>query len=189
MATIPLAGKVVRLDRAFTRARIPHAFGGALALAYYTVPRATVDIDVNVFVPTDRHDAVATVLARVGADTIPQAPVARRDGQIRARWGATPIDVFYAYDDVHEAMRSWARDVPFGKTTIPILAPEHLLVAKIVFDRAKDWLDIEHMLVAVDDLDLTETRRWLTHLVGDTDARAARFEKLALHLRGNDTAT
>ncbi len=186
MTAIALADKVVLLDRGLARGRIPHAFGGALALAYYATPRATIDIDVNVFVSPDRHDSVSRVLKRLGADTIPSKVVAVRDGQMRAWWADTPIDVFFAYDDVHEAMRLGLRKVPFGDTTIPILAPEHLLIAKAAFDRAKDWLDIEQMLVAIDDLDVTEIRRWLTHLVGRSDARVKRLQKLMTQMRGSN---
>lgn len=186
MAELGLAGKVERVDRAFARARIPHAFGGALALAYYATPRATVDIDVNVFVSVERYDSVASVLRRAGVDKIPQTAVAVRVGQVRTWWGATPIDLFFSYDEVHEAMRAAVRVVPFGKKTIPILAPEHLLVAKAAFNRAKDWLDIEEMLVAVDDLDIEEIDRWLAHLVGETDSRAKRFKALAAELRGSE---
>src|SRR5659263_502227 len=38
-----LPDKVVALDRALDDASIDHAFGGALALAYYAEPRSTVD--------------------------------------------------------------------------------------------------------------------------------------------------
>jgi hypothetical protein len=48
--TLPLDEKVLAIHRALARARIPHAFGGALALAYYATPRGTIDIGVNVFV-------------------------------------------------------------------------------------------------------------------------------------------
>lgn len=187
MPPLGLADKIVRLDRAFSRARIPHAFGGALALAYYATPRTTVDIDVNVFVPTARYAFVARVLNRVGLGTIPPAATAERDGQFRAWWDRTPIDIFFSYDDVHEAMRAAVRSVPFGTARIRILAPEHLIVAKVVFDRPKDWLDIEQMLVALDDLDIREIGRWLEHLIGETDARAQRFRSLARDAYGTGT--
>ena len=51
-----LPEKVLLLEEGFAGRGIPHAFGGALALAYYATPRATVDIDVNVFVPVARAD-------------------------------------------------------------------------------------------------------------------------------------
>src|SRR4029079_9320585 len=52
-----LAERIVALDEAL--ADVPHAFGGALALAYYAEPRATVDIDLNLFVPATDYDDVA----------------------------------------------------------------------------------------------------------------------------------
>lgn len=179
-----LADKVVRLDRALTRADVPHAFGGALALAYYATPRATVDIDINIFLPVERFDPA--VLRRLGVQRIPDATVVMDRGQARAWWGRNPIDLFFSYDPIHEAMRLGARPVPFGRATIPILAPEHLMVAKAAFNRPKDWLDIEQMLIAVGDLDVGEVTRWMTHLVGDADARAVRLAGLVALLRAGN---
>lgn len=186
MNELGLAEKIERIDRGFERARIQHAFGGALALAYYGTPRATVDIDVNVFVGTELYGSVSSTLRRVGVDRIPDESDVARDGQVRMWWDSTPIDVFFSYDEVHEAMRSALRIVPFGDKTIPILAPEHLLVAKVVFNRDKDWIDIEQVLIAVDDLDVKEVRRWLTHLLGKSDARTKRFLRLVSDLSGSN---
>lgn len=183
MTGLGLAEKIERVHRGLQRARIPHAFGGALALAYYATPRATVDLDVNVFVGTERYGSVSSVLRRVGVNKIPDE-TDTKDGQVRMWWDSTPIDLFFSYDEVHNAMRSAVRTVPFGDKTIPILAPEHLLVAKVVFDRNRDWIDIEQVLIAVDDLDIKEIRRWLIHLVGESDARTKRFLNLASDLRG-----
>src|SRR4051794_41101706 len=49
----PFADKVSSVGEALSEARIPHAFGGALAVAYYGEPRATGDIDVNIFIAAD----------------------------------------------------------------------------------------------------------------------------------------
>jgi len=53
---LSLPDKILAVDRAFER--VPHAFGGAISLAYHAEPRATIDIDVNVFVPVDRVDEI-----------------------------------------------------------------------------------------------------------------------------------
>jgi hypothetical protein len=54
-----LAEQIVAVDEALTAAEVPHAFGGALALAYHIAePRATVDIDVNIWVDVDRATQV-----------------------------------------------------------------------------------------------------------------------------------
>ena len=68
--------------------------------------------------------------------------------------------------------------VPFATTTIPILGPEHLMVAKVAFNRAKDWIDIEQMLVAVPLLALGEVHGWLDRLVGPNDQRMRHLREL-----------
>jgi len=41
-----------------------------------------------------------------------------------------------------------------------------------MFNRAKDWLDIEQILTFVPAFQVGEVHRWLEHLVGPDDARA-----------------
>jgi hypothetical protein len=181
---LPLAQKVVRLEQALTTRRVPHAFGGALALAYYGEPRATIDIDLNIFVDADHYEDVMKVLEPLGVARAKDPAAVARDGQTRLWWGRTPVDLFFSYDPVHDAMRDGTRMVPFSTTTIPILSPEHLLVAKVVFDRAKDWIDIEQILVAVPSLNHEEIHHWLERIVGADDRRMARFVALEEELSG-----
>jgi len=152
---------------------------GAPALAYYAEPRATIDIDVNVFVAPTDHPLVLGALEPLGVDPRDRLSVIEHDGQARWWWGRTPIDLFFAYDEIHEAMRGAVRRVPFGDDRIPILGPEHLAVCKIVLDRAKDWIDIEQMLVGAPDLDSADVARWLERMLRAEDPRHARFVALA----------
>jgi hypothetical protein len=76
--------------------------------------------------------------------------------------------------------------VPFGDTTITILAPEDLLVCKAVFDRRKDWIDIEQMLVmTAGELDVDGVRGDLARLAGDDDERVARFDRAVEQVLGS----
>jgi hypothetical protein len=52
-----------------------------------------------------------------------------------------------------------------------VLAPEHLIICKAVFDRAKDWIDIIDVVTATPDLDTAEVRTWLGRIVGLDDHR------------------
>ncbi|MFT4035385.1 MAG: hypothetical protein QM679_07400 [Patulibacter sp.] len=181
-----LPTKVVTLHRALTAAALDHAFGGALALAYYAEPRATIDIDLNVFVAAEQLEAVTAALIPLGVAAPPHPTAIARDGQGRLHWGRTPIDLFFAYDALHTAMAGATRIVPFAETTIPILSPEHLIVCKASFDRPKDWIDIEQMLVATAGIDRSEAERWLDRIVGGGDQRAQRFADLADRWLGGD---
>jgi hypothetical protein len=183
-----LPQKVIAIDAALDGGGIAHAFGGALALAYYAEPRATIDVDVNLFVGPESHPQVSAVLSPLGVDPETDALVLARDGQCRIWWGRTPIDLFYAYDEIHDEMAREARRVPFGDSELPILSPEHLLVCKAVFDRAKDWIDIEQMLTGLDYLDGSRIERDLARLIGSEDRRAARVAALAADLRGDASA-
>lgn len=183
MATEPaLPDKVVAIHEALVAGRVAHAFGGALALAYYAEPRATVDIDLNVFLAPSRLDELRQHLGPLGVTG--EADAVERDGQCRLWWGRTPLDLFFAYDAIHDAMRRALRRVPFGAATLPILAPEHLAVCKAMFDRTKDWLDIEQMLLCTEHLDPREVEDWLVALLGEGDQRGERFGRLARDLRG-----
>jgi hypothetical protein len=176
MSEPSLPDKIVAIHDCLAKARIPHAFGGALALAYYAEPRATIDIDINVFVAPAAYATVEWALGPLGVGALDPV-VARRDGQCRTWWTNTPIDLFFAYDEIHQAMRRALRTVPFGEDRLPVLAPEHLLICKAVFDRPKDWLDIEQVLVCVEDLDLDSIRTSLDRIVGPEDRRRERFEQ------------
>jgi hypothetical protein len=174
LSSLTLAERVLAIDAAL--AEIPHAFGGALALAYYAEPRATIDIDLNVFVPATRFDDVAGPLIALGAgaDEPAIAELVRRDGQARVMWDATPIDLFFAYDAFHDAAGAARRTVPFADRSIPILGPEHLVVCKAVFNRAKDWVDIDAMIDDDTEMDTAEVLRWVGRIAGDDDPRYVR---------------
>jgi hypothetical protein len=173
-----LPEKVVAIHRRLAQAKVGHAFGGALALAYYAEPRATIDIDINLFVSPASYPGVERALAEIGVRDGAELTLVERDGQCRLRWGDTPVDLFFAYDELHDAMRRAIRREPFGESTIPILSPEHLMVCKAIFNRPKDWLDIEQMLVCAEDLDTGEVRAWLARIVGADDPRSERFERM-----------
>ena len=179
-----LADKVVAIHDALDT--VPHAFGGAIALAYYAEPRATVDIDINVFVDTDSAPAVFGFLTALGIAASPADAVrAGRDGQIRLWWDVTPIDLFFSYDPFHDAARSGSREVPFAHTTIPILSVDHLVVCKATFNRPKDWVDISAILTDGTVPDTAECLRWLGRIVGDTDQR---YDRLAAVLTRGTTS-
>ena len=90
-----LPDKIVALHEALGAGGLPHAFGGALALAYCTLdPRGTNDIDVNVFIGPGRLDALAAALPPEVAVPGPARTALDREAQARLWWDDTPIDVF-----------------------------------------------------------------------------------------------
>ena len=171
---LALPGKILALDDAL--GPIPHAFGGALALAYYAEPRATVDIDVNVFAPEAEAAGALDALRPLGIAVDRRAvKAATTDGQVRVYWDDNPVDLFFSYDRFHDAAERAVVRVPFSDTVIPILAADHLVVCKVVFNRPQDWVDIDAIRQAGTALDPAEILRWVARIVGDEDARYERI--------------
>jgi hypothetical protein len=174
--------KIVALTHALDRADLPHAFGGALALAYHATPRATQDIDVNVFVASEEAERVLAALEPLGVQhpSAEQRQALRERGQTRCFWEHVPIDLFFAYDPLHESCRERMLRVPFGDgVVIPVLSAEDLSIFKVLFDREKDWRDLREMLFALGpDFDADYTLAWLRRILEPKDERLARFEAM-----------
>jgi hypothetical protein len=172
---VTLPERLLLLHAALRRAGLPHAFGGAIALAYWTQePRGTRDLDVNVFVPQASAGRVIEALpAGVAASASTIAELAAR-GQVRVLWDDTPIDLFLDYAPLHEQAARHVEWVPFEGERIPVLGPIELAIFKLMFDRTKDWADIEAMLSA-GQLDVAAVRKSLRVMLGDDDPRLGRL--------------
>ena len=173
-----LAERLVALHESLKQKRIPHAFGGAIALAYWTEePRGTRDIDVNIFLPADQSTRALSALP----DGIEQPPgtaeTIARDGQIRLWWDDTPVDLFFDYDPIHEEAARNRRSVPFEGVRIPVLGPVELAVFKVMFDRTRDWADIEAMAER-GTLDFAAVRAPLRRMLPAGDARFERLDQV-----------
>jgi hypothetical protein len=176
-AHLTLVERIVVLHEALAGARVPHAFGGALALAWCTErARGTIDIDVNLFVSVDSvHRVVAALPAGVRVDDADLAEI-ERDGQTRLWWDGTPLDVFFNTTEFHEAAALRSHVERFAGVDVPFLACRDLAVFKVMFDRTKDWADLEEM-AAMGTLDVDAVAAVVRHYLGD-DPRLDRLRSL-----------
>jgi hypothetical protein len=169
---------ILEVHHALDAAGMPHAFGGALALAWCTQrARGTIDIDINVFVPAEQSDDVLASLP--SGITIRQADrrSLARDGQVRVWWNKTPLDLFLNTTEFHDQAAGRVRQEPFLGELVPFLACSDLAVFKAFFDRSKDWVDLEEMVHA-GTLDVTAVLGTLTLYLGGDDHRVARLRQL-----------
>jgi hypothetical protein len=173
-----IVDKIITLHRALDAARLPHAFGGALALAWCTErARGTVDIDLNVFVDAARSSMVFDALPSDVARTENDIALCQRDGQIRLWWGRTPIDLFTNTTDFHRAVADRAVIHTFASVDVPFLSCSDLAVFKAFFNRSRDWADLDEM-AAVGALDTDRVIGALVHYLGPNDDRVRRLREL-----------
>jgi hypothetical protein len=173
-----LGDRLLAVHDALDVARIPHAIGGAIALGYCTLePRGTRDLDVNVFVGPDRVKEVFAALPTAVAISGLTLEQAERDGQVRLWWEETPIDLFFSVLPFHDQVAREVRQVSFEDRLIPVLDCTALAVFKAMFDRPRDWVDIESMVQAR-ALDLDGASRWVREMAGEGSAAARKLAEL-----------
>jgi hypothetical protein len=179
-----LVEHLLAVHDALAAAKLPHAFGGAIALAYCTQePRGTRDLDVNIF--TDAANAAAALAAFPEGVTVTADDVSAvlRNGQTRLWWGDTPIDVFLNNHPFHREVAKGVRWVPLAGHDIPVLDCASLIVFKALFNRTKDWADIEAIVESGAD-GPADAIAALTSLLGADDATVRRLADLAVSPAG-----
>ncbi|MHB8576106.1 MAG: nucleotidyl transferase AbiEii/AbiGii toxin family protein [Dehalococcoidia bacterium] len=158
---------------------VPHAFGGATALAFHGIPRYTHDIDINIALPAGDHPRVLDCLASL----FPLDDRARAErelmhiAQTRLRWRDVPIDLFFANTPYHDALAQRTHAVEYAGTRLPVVSAEDLIILKAAFNRGKDWLDIENVFrVQQQHLDVPYIRYWLATFSEPDDDRWSKIE-------------
>ncbi len=162
---------------------VSHAFGGALALDQIVDPRATVDIDVNVFPAQSLEETIAN-FAPLGYLPELEAPDLVPIAGLRLRRSADPfpLDIFPPLDrERYDEIARRRVYLPFGDPTrqLPFLSVEDLTVFKLSFGRDKDWVDLRNICRYRPDLDVDYVEDQLLALRGpQMHPRLARLRRM-----------
>jgi hypothetical protein len=173
-----LVDKLFTIHDALTEASLAHAFGGAIALAYCVEePRGTRDLDVNIFVDASEAKSVLASLPKGIRVRKQDVAKVKRDGQARLDWDGTPIDVFLNKIPLHEAVASAVVWVRLEGREIPVLDCASLTIFKALFDRTKDWADIEEIAIVTPE-DIERAAATIADLIGEGDPAHQRLKAL-----------
>lgn len=174
-----LLDRLVAIHLGLAAAGFPHAVGGAIALAVHVrEPRFTADIDLNVIADPAHPEPLFAALPSAITVADSSARLVRATGQVRLWWPdpATPVDLFLPqHPTFHHQVQARSQPYDFLGHEIPVISATDLMVFKMLFDRTKDWPDIESMLAAGSG-DPDEAARWVAQLLG---ANAPQLQRLA----------
>lgn len=181
--------KVVELHDVLGDASIPHAFGGALALAWCTEQaRGTIDIDLNIFLDPEAVDQVLAVLPDEVEVTEKNLAELARDGQTRLWWQKTPLDLFFNTTPFHADVGRRCRFEEFNGAQVPFLACRDIAVFKAFFDRDKDWTDLRAMARA-GTLDYASVIGVLAMYLGGDDVRIEKLRAISQEIDMPDSGS
>lgn len=170
----------LRIAAAFEAAGISYALGGALAYGLWAVPRATVDVDVNVFVGNERLPEVFRALVAVGvAIDEPQARLQNEaQGMFVGRWGLYRIDVFTPSIEFSKEAEATRVLHALADREAWVLSAEAIAVFKLLFFRTKDLADLERLVAVRRELHTDYVRARLVAMMGEDDERVIAWDRI-----------
>jgi hypothetical protein len=169
------------IARAFDAAAIPYALGGALAYGIWGIPRATLDVDVNVFVEDAELGRVADALRSLGIAVDHERLVreSAAKGMSVVWFGIYRIDLFTPSIAFSRQAERTRRRIVIDQQPVDFLSAEALAVFKLLFFRPKDIVDLERLIeVQGPALDTTYIREEVVAMMGEADERVQRWDEL-----------
>lgn len=160
-----------------------YALGGALALGYWATPRGTVDVDVTIYLSTDKPSECVWVLQQLGCDfsasDAHHSIVEHRFCQVE--YGGFRVDVFLPSMPFYSTAYERRRAVDMDGQTVFVWDAETLCVLKMMFFREKDNADLLEVLnVQQEKLDRDWVRNELVGICGPRDLRISRWDELVV---------
>lgn len=178
---VPLATTLARqIADAFESEDIPYAIGGAIAYSAHSAPRATNDVDLNLFIDDSEVPKALAVLERLGinVDRDKALRQIKERGDFTAFYKTMRIDFFLPAIPLSRSAANRLVTLELEGRPAKFLAAEDIMLFKLLFFRPKDQWDLEKMLAfRHQDLDLDYIRRWLLDMVGAEDQRVRFFEQ------------
>ncbi len=160
---------------------LDYALGGAVAYAAWGEPRATRDVDVNIWVTSDQLDDAFDTLEQAGVsiDRARARAEARERGMFVARRGEYRVDVFIPSVAFYEEAKSRRVRTRVANRDTWVLSAETLAVFKLLFYRPKDLADVGRLLeIQQNRFDTAFVRRWLVDMLGADDERIEAWDRL-----------
>ena len=123
---------------------IAHMVIGGFAVTVWGEPRFTRDLDVTVSVPAERLSEsvhlIASQFPSLASDPVKFVTETR---VLPIMVESVPVDLIFAALPYEEEAIARARPIKLKSGTVPVCAPEDLILHKIVSHRARDREDIE----------------------------------------------
>ena len=151
----------VVVAKVFKDANIPYAIGGALACGVWSVPRGTMDVNMNVFVLRDSTSSIRDVLDLLENNGVlfcdknheliskETCLTTIRDGSdLNGMLGLTCLDIFFSNDspsDLTLLAKQRRELVDIGTEKISFLSAESIAIFKLLSKKSKDVGDLEKL--------------------------------------------
>ena len=174
--TAPAQQALVALARLARRERIRWYVFGAEAVNLYGFPRRTADLDVTIdLAECDPMDFVAALRKAGFLPRFPDEEFIRATRVIPVVHRATglPVDLVLAGPGLEQLFLDRAHRQRIAGADVPVIAPEHLVITKLLAARPKDLEDVRELLAlrrdTLDDAHIAELLVEIEQALGRSD--------------------
>lgn len=170
---VPIQQVLLETIAVIERLGVPYAVMGGFAARAWGLPRPTFDVDIAVAVDADGLQHLFDALEDAGFDV----PSEHRTGFLDLVGGFEKAkvnrlldrhiwhtDLFVVQDAFLRSALSRARTTTIGRKKLRVMAPEDIILLKLIAHRRKDLADIEEIFSICADLDRTYLRQWAEKL-------------------------
>ncbi|MBU1599767.1 hypothetical protein KKG61_06670 [bacterium] len=150
---------------------IPIMLMGGIATSLWAEPRATYDIDGVIEISFDDLEKILCEVRKKGFTYDKKQPVKFIQGlpfltlTYPSKGHEIYLDLFIAKSRYTKEALSRRQEITFEEVKIPIIAPEDLILYKLISGRSKDLDDVRGILLAQEGkLDMEYMKRWAKEL-------------------------
>jgi hypothetical protein len=180
MAEDTVSSVVARLIDVLEPSGETYAFGGAIALAAWSEPRATADVDVILWLDEARIDHAIALIRAAGVEVEFESARAQalERGLFVGQAGPVRVDVFIPSIPFYAVAKTRRIATKIAERATWVHSAEVLAVFKMLFYRPKDLIDIERMLqIRGPAFDRGFVRTSLLEMLPD-DPRIAKWDEI-----------
>jgi len=152
---------------------VEYAVMGGIAVRVYGIPRPTYDIDFTAAVPRDRLPELFRLVEKLGytepevsaqgwVDQVAGMPVVKLRLDLAEH--GVDVDIFLAESAFQRSLLARRRRERIGDSSVWIVAPEDLILLKLLAYRPRDLADIADVLFTQGQLDEPYMRRWAAQI-------------------------
>ena len=173
MTDLPIERILLEGVAQIERLGIDYAVMGGFAARAWGLPRPTFDADIAVAVEGEALQGLFTALEAAGFDTPPEHRTGFLDnvgGFSKARvtrlvgghvWST---DLFLVQGALLKSALARARRAMIGQRQVRVMAPEDIILLKLIAHRRKDLADVEEIVAVCVGLDVGYLREWAAKL-------------------------
>jgi hypothetical protein len=184
----PLEKQLKALINLFETIKIPYAILGGLAVILYGEPRLTMDIDVNISLPSNHIGQFLIIAKKTGF--LPSCnsvkTFVKKTGVIPMKFMKTKppgrCDIIIAENSLEHMALKRAKLKKIGSLNAKFITAEDLLIHKIASDRPRDIEDLKGILMRQrNKLDISYILFWLKKLDEANKSSLVSLFKSLLH--------